>query len=148
MATAAVVAGADGSVCSFYLGEHDDMRKARASFAQGGVFSMLAAYAATTRDALANPPACGIQGREPFASTDAVTEAIQLSLKNAVVFNLGSTDSARRTLGCLYGLEQDGNQQHLRVPVRVSMASTIQALASGLLIFLFVLAARNLLRLK
>ena len=44
-------------------------------------------------DALANPPAC----RESFAPTDAVNEVIQLSLKNALVFNIGSTDSARRT---------------------------------------------------
>jgi hypothetical protein len=49
-------------------------------------------------------------------------------------------------LGCLYGFEQDGDQQHLRVPVRVSTVSTGQALASGLLMFLFLLAARNLLR--
>jgi hypothetical protein len=131
----------------FYLGEHDDIRKARAALAPAGPFSTLAAYAVTTRDALANP-ACAIQGREPFASTDAVTEAIQLSLKNALVFNIGSTDSTRRTFGCLYGLEQAGGQQYLSVPVRVSMASTGQALASGLLIFLFVLAVRNLLRLK
>jgi hypothetical protein len=78
-----------------------------------------------------SPPA------EPFASTNTLKEAIQLSLKNALVFNLGSTDSARRTLGCLYGLEQDS------VPFLVSMVSTGQALASGLLIFLFLLAVRN-----
>jgi hypothetical protein len=133
---------------AFYLGERDDMHKARAALAPDGPFSALAAYAATTADAIANPPRCRIQGREPFASTDAVTEAIQLSLKNAVVFNIGSPDSTRRTFGCLYGLEQDGNQQYLSVPVRVSVGSTRQALASGLLIFLFVLAVRNLLRLK
>jgi hypothetical protein len=77
-----------------------------------------------------------------------VTEAIQLSLKKALVFDIGRTDSARRTLGCLYGLEQDGDQQYLLVPVPVSMASTGQALASGLLIFLFLLAVRTQLRLQ
>jgi hypothetical protein len=133
---------------AFFLGENDDMRKARAALAPSGFFSTLAVYTVTTSHALANPPACSIQGREPFASTDAVTEAVQLSLKNALVFNIGSTDSTRRTFGCLFGLEQDGNQQYLSVPVRVSTASTIQALASALLLFLFGLAVRNLLRLK
>jgi len=63
------------------------------------------------------------------------------------VLNIGSTESARRTLGSLYGLEQDGDQQYVSVPVVVSVVSTAQALASGLLIFLFLLAVRNLLRL-
>jgi hypothetical protein len=60
------------------------------------------------------------------------------------MFDVGRTDSGRRTLGCLYGLAQDGE----RVPSRVSIASTLQALASGVLIFLFLLVVRNLLRLR
>jgi uncharacterized protein YjbI with pentapeptide repeats len=125
---------------AFFLGEHEDMRKARAALAPNGPFSALTAYAATTRNAWDNPPVC----REPFDSTNPVTEAILLSLKNAVVFNIGSTDPARRTFACLYGLEKDTG----RVPAVVFVASMLQALASGLLIFLFVLAVRNLLRLK
>jgi hypothetical protein len=93
-------------------------------------------------------PAAGIWGREPFHSTDAVTEVIQLAFKNALVINVGAAESARRTYGCLYGLEKDGNLQHLMVPARVATASTLQALTSGLLIFLFLLAVRNLLRLR
>jgi hypothetical protein len=127
----------------FFLGEHDDMRKARAALAPADLFSTLTAYVVTTRDALANPPACRV-GDEPSDSIDAISEAIQLSLKNALVFDIGRTDSARRIFGCLYGLVQDRE----RVPSRVSTASTLQALASGLLIFLFVLAVRNLLRLQ
>jgi Pentapeptide repeats (9 copies) len=127
---------------AFYLGEHEDMRNARDALAPSGRFGTLTAHVATTRDALANPPACRVEG-EPFDSADAVTEAIQLSLKNALVFDVGRTDSGRRTFGCLYGLVQDGAP----VPWRVSIASTLQALASGLLIFLFLLAVRNLLRL-
>jgi hypothetical protein len=69
----------------------------------------LAAYITTIRYALADPPACRIQGREPVAYTNAVTQAIQLSLKNALVINIGSADLARRAFGCLYGLEQDGD---------------------------------------
>jgi hypothetical protein len=133
---------------AFFLGEHEEMRNARAVLAPAGPMSALAAYAVSTRDALVDPPGCRVQGREPFASTDAVAEAIQLSLKNALVFDVGRTDSARRTFGCLYGLEKDGDQQYLRVPARVSTAATMQALASGLLIFLFLLAVRNLLRLR
>jgi hypothetical protein len=40
--------------------------------------------------------------------------------------------------GCLFGLEKDGEQQYLVVPTRVSDASTMQSLARGLLIFLFL----------
>lgn len=127
-------------VCAvFFLGEHEDMRKARVALAPNNFFSTMAAYAVTTRDAWDNPPAC----RESFASTNPVTEALVLSLKNAVVFNIGSTDSARRTFACLYGLEKDTG----RVPAIVHIISMAQTLASGLLIFLFALAVRNLLRL-
>lgn len=131
---------------AFFLGEHEDMRRARTALTPSGPFGTLAAYAATTRDALAKPPACRIEGREPFASTDALIEAFQLSLRNALVIDIGRADSARRTYGCLFGLEKDGAQQYLSVPARVSMASTLQALVSGVLIFLFLLAVRNLLR--
>jgi hypothetical protein len=132
---------------AFYLGERDDMRAARVALAPAdGPVTTLAAYAVTTGKALSIRPACRIE-RGPFAATDAVMEAIQLSLKNAVVFNIGGTDTARRTFGCLYGLEP-GDDQYLRIPVRVSMASTGQALASGFLIFLFGIAVRNRLRLK
>lgn len=131
---------------AFYLGEHEDMRKARANLSAS--WGALGAYAATTARAWNDPPPCRIAVREPFASTDAVTEAIQLSLRSALVFDIGRSDSARRTYGCLYGLDQGSDQEYLRVSARVSMASTLQTLASGLLIFLFLLAVRNLLRLR
>jgi hypothetical protein len=132
----------------FFLGERDDTSAARNALAPTGFFGTVTAYVTTTHDALSNPPACLVKGRKPFASTNAVTEAFLLSLKNALVLNIGSTESARRALGCLYGLEQDGDPQYVSVPTFVSVVSTAQALASGLLIFLFVLAVRNLLRLK
>jgi hypothetical protein len=72
-----------------YLGEHEQMRQARVALAPSGAFSTLATFIATTRDALVRAPACRVQGREPFDSTDAVTEAIQLSLRNALVFDIG-----------------------------------------------------------
>jgi hypothetical protein len=60
------------------------------------------------------------------------------------VLNIVTTDSARRTFACLYGLEKDSG----RVPAIVAKVSIGQTLASGLLIFLFLLAVRNLLRLN
>ena len=131
-----------GTLCAvFYLGENSDMRRARETFASAGLFSTLRAYAVTTINVPTPPPACAVPD---FASTNAAAEAIQLSLKNAVVFNVGGTESLRRALGCLYGLE--GSE--LRVPFWVSIISTIQTVLSGLFIFLFLLAIRNLLRLR
>jgi hypothetical protein len=128
----------------FYLGEHDSMQKARAALAPSGAWSTITAYAVTTRDAWRNPPACVIQGR-PFASTNAFGEAMQLSFRNALVFNTSGPESTRRTYSCLFGLDE---RDQVHVPAPVSTASTLQSLASGLLIFLFLLAVRNLLRLK
>jgi hypothetical protein len=83
-----------------------------------------------------------------FAQTDAVTEALLLSLRNAMVFEFGRGEGARRTYACLFGLEGTGEQEYPVVPPRVSLASAAQSLASAALIFLFLLALRNLLRLK
>jgi uncharacterized protein YjbI with pentapeptide repeats len=133
---------------AFYLGEQEGVRKARAEVGEGGVAQSLLAYAVTTRTALGNPPACKQNDRELFAATDAVTEAFQLSLRNALIFESARPEATKRTLGCLYGLEHAGDQEYPKVWPRVSMASTLQSLASGVLIFLFLLAVRNLLRLK
>ena len=133
---------------AFYLGEHGDMRKARDALNPNGAWSTLSAYVQTSRDALAKPPACAPRGRELFASTDALTEAFQLSLRNALIFEGARPEASRRTYGCLYGLEAVGDQEYAKVSPRVSIASTLQSVASGVLIFLFLLAVRNLLRLK
>lgn len=122
-----------------YLGEYDDMRKSRP---RTNIF----AQAVTGITIMNDAPACAIQGREPFFSTDARAESIRLSLQKGLVFDLGNTGSARRTLGCLYGLEQDGDQEGL--PARISTIFTVQRLLSGVLIFLSLLAVRNQLRLK
>jgi hypothetical protein len=85
-----------------------------------------------------------------LAATNAVNEALYLALKNGLVvgFDLGRSDTARRIYGCLYGLAPDAAAQSPIVPYRVSLVSTWQTLASGVLILLFFLAVRNLLRLK
>ncbi|MFM9847968.1 MAG: pentapeptide repeat-containing protein [Hyphomicrobiaceae bacterium] len=131
---------------AFYLGEHPDMRKARGSDA-------FLAYAETTFTAWRNPPACRPQGKDDpnrmFATTNAVNEALYLSFNNGLLFlDSRRADVARRVYGCLYGLDRIGDQDSPVVPYRVSVASTIQSLLSAVLIFLFLLAVRNLLRLK
>jgi hypothetical protein len=83
------------------------------------------------------------------AKTPLATEAIRLSLLNASVIGGLGGDSARRTYGCLYGLEADasGNTFPI-VPGFVTDWGATQRLLSALLIFLFGLALRNMLKLK
>jgi uncharacterized protein YjbI with pentapeptide repeats len=88
---------------------------------------------------------------EVAGQTNAATEALHLALSNGFVIGDvgGGDDGARRTYGCLYGLEQDasGNTYPL-VPGRVALVSKLQKVISALFIFLFGLAIRNMLRLK
>lgn len=76
----------------------------------------------------------------------ATGEAFFLSLKNSLFF-LGweSPDAARRVYGCLYGFEQAGSQL-VRVPLGVSTMAIVQNVIGVVLISLFILAARNMLR--
>ena len=114
-----------------------------------GGWARIGAYVATAGTAWANPPKCTSPGDKLVATTNMVNEALFLSASNAlVVFNLGRGDASRRTYGCLYGFEHGGPQAPPIVPYRVAVASTLQTLASAVLIFLFLLAVRNLLRLK
>ena len=61
---------------------------------------------------------------------------------------VGRGDWGRRTYGCLFGLETAGEQEYVKVSQRVSLAASVQSLASAILIFLLLLAVRNLLRLR
>ena len=133
----------------FYLGEHDIVRKSRSDLKPDGVRDTISAYAATAPAAWADPPKCIPQNDKLVANTNAVSEALYLSASNAlVVFNVSRGDVSRRTYGCLYGFEASGPQAPPVVPHQVAVASTIQTLLSAILIFLFLLAVRNLLRLK
>jgi pentapeptide repeat protein len=127
----------------FYLGERQDMQKARAALDPTGTWSTVGAYVTTTRDAWRSPPACRGDGRAQLASTDALTEAFVLSLRNGMVFS--RFDSANRTYACLFG---DVSTGEAMISPRVWLAGNLQSLASAVLIFLFLLAVRNLLRLK
>jgi hypothetical protein len=127
---------------------------ARKAMKPVGGWARVGAYVATAGAAWANPPKCIAPNDKSssdklVASTNVVNEALFLSASNAlVVFNIGRGDVSRRTYGCLYGFEHGGPQAPPIVPYRVAVASTLQTLASAVLIFLFLLAVRNLLRLK
>jgi uncharacterized protein YjbI with pentapeptide repeats len=94
--------------------------------------------------------ACALTGTDRIAvtGTDRAKEAFFLSLKNGVVGLDGNRgDSARRTYACLYGMDRSDDRQPV-VPYAVSLVSIGQTIMSAVLIFLFLLAVRNLLRLN
>ena len=53
--------------------------------------------------------------------------------------------AAQRVFGCLYGAEPSGN---VIVPLSVSSMSLFQCVVSAALIFMFLLALRNLLKVR
>ena len=71
-------------------------------------------------------------------------EAVYLSFRNALLMGGGDHDTARRVFGCLYGL--DGT--YPIVPLGVSALSLLQMTVSAALLFLFLLALRNLLKVR
>ena len=83
-------------------------------------------------------------GEELRSQTNARAEALHLAFRNALIAIDAGGDASYRIYGCLYGLE--GNTPI--VPGTVSAASAIQKLISGVLIFLFGLALRNMLKVK
>jgi hypothetical protein len=83
------------------------------------------------------------------SQTNARAEALHLAFRNAFVVLDGGSDASHRMYGCLYGLELYAGQNPVPiVPSAVSTASAIQKLVSGVLIFLFGLALRNMLKVK
>jgi hypothetical protein len=83
------------------------------------------------------------------SQTNARAEALHLAFRNAFVVLDGGSDASHRMYGCLYGLELYAGQNPVPiVPSAVSTASAIQKLISGVLIFLFGLALRNVLKVK
>ncbi|MGO9483794.1 MAG: hypothetical protein ACLPX9_04285, partial [Rhodomicrobium sp.] len=96
-----------------------------------------------------DPNASRIGGlTEPFRSqTGARIEALHLAFRNAFIVLDGSGEAAHRTFGCLYGVELYGGSNPLAiVPSAVSTVSAAQKLFSALMIFLFGLALRNMLK--
>jgi hypothetical protein len=95
------------------------------------------------------PPYIGALSAGLQSSTDAANEAWHLAFRNAFIVLDGSSEAAHRTYGCLYGVELYGGSNPLAVvPSPVSTISAIQKLFSALMIFLFGLALRNMLKMK
>ena len=83
------------------------------------------------------------------SGTDLANEAWHLAFRNAFIVLDGSGEAAHRTYGCLYGVELYGGGNPLAVvPSAVSTVSAAQKLFSALMIFLFGLALRNMLKMK
>jgi hypothetical protein len=110
--------------------------------------------------ALISPPACyapapgapgqSISGLSPElrAGTNPRAEAMHLAFHNASVI-LGAGESTHRSHGCLYGVElHNGADPRAVVPSAVATLSAAHKLFSAIMIFLFLLALRNVLKLK
>jgi hypothetical protein len=77
----------------------------------------------------------------------ATPEAFFLALKNSFFFiGWESQDAARRVYGCLYGMEHGSVLPAANVPLSVSAVAILQNAVSAVLIFLVLLAFRNLLK--
>jgi uncharacterized protein YjbI with pentapeptide repeats len=79
-------------------------------------------------------------------ASDPISEALYLAFRNAFLkIDWNDAVNARRTLGCLYGVEFGGTPV---LPPSVAAMSLVQAFVSVAFILLFLLALRNLLRLR
>ncbi len=81
--------------------------------------------------------------------TSANYEAFQLALRDGFLILYGDADTAHRTYGCLYGIELYSNSTPIAVvPPSVGFWSGLHKLYSAVMIFLFGLALRNMLKMK
>ena len=131
-----------------YLGQSEDVRVRRQALADDHTFGV--AYVLGTYEAWREGSAC-VPGLPEAVrrTTNVATEALQLSTINAVVFADTGADGARRAYGCLYGLENAAaaNSPPVITP-QVSWLARIQRALSVMLIFLFGLGLRNLLKIR
>lgn len=106
-------------------------------------------FAPTAKPADSNETRIDGLSEKVRGETNARAEALHLAFRNAFIVLDGGSDAAHRTYGCLYGLEMYAGQNPVPiVPSAVSTVSAIQKLFSGLMIFLFGLALRNMLKVK
>jgi hypothetical protein len=83
------------------------------------------------------------------SGTNPVTEALQLSASNAVIFADSGGDGARRSYGCLYGFEIVGSAASPPIASPwVAWVGRVQRALSVTLLFLFGLGLRNALKMK
>lgn len=97
------------------------------------------------RDAVRSGEPCLASTSASVTSTDAATEALQLAASNATVFGDSGADTNKRAFGCLYGFDSGGG---VIVPTEVSWIARVQRVLSAVLLFLFGLGLRNMLRMK
>jgi Pentapeptide repeats (9 copies) len=155
-----------GAVC--YVSQSPAMIEARAAARASGSYATVATLrmaaeawlvktvpchaggAIPPKDADGNlPPYIGALSQSLQSGTDIANEAWHLAFRNAFIVLDGSNEAAHRTYGCLYGVELYGGSNPLAVvPSAVSTISAAQKLFSALMIFLFGLALRNMLKMK
>jgi hypothetical protein len=140
-----------------YLGEHDRVMERRAALVAEGM-PWSAAHLRSSYEAWRAPEPCvvpaesrsGVSALAPAlrGDTNAVKEATELALRTGLLVFDPGPDIARRTLGCLYGVERYGETAAAVVPAAVSRVIIAQKLFCGLMIFLFAFGVRNMLRMK
>jgi hypothetical protein len=148
----------------FLAGQPDVAPRWQAGAGQGAGASV-AAYVRLVPQLWREPPACfkgdplpekaklepgkryGLDERMA-ETTNALTEAFRLAIRNGSIFLDGGDDSARRTYGCLYGIQSFGGSPAPFVPGFVTDAAGLQKVLSALYLFLFGLALRNMLKMK
>ena len=87
--------------------------------------------------------------RQVREQTTAIREAVQLALRDGFLILYGDADTAHRTYGCLYGIElYSASTPVAIVPPSVGLFSGFHKLYSAVMIFLFGLALRNMLKMK
>ncbi len=75
-----------------------------------------------------------------------IGEALYLSFRNAFLkLDWSDTSTSHRVFGCLYGVEPNGNAI---IPLSISSVSLLQVVISAALLFMFLLALRNLLKVR
>lgn len=141
----------------FYLGQNPDVARSRAKLRASGENSLWAWLISSHEDGWAHPTPCfeppsatGLSALTPTIRerTSAPNEAFHLALRTGFLILDPSDDSAHRTYGCLYGIEELGNNSVPVVPSAVSYFMIVQKLFSAVFIFLFGLALRNMLKMK
>jgi hypothetical protein len=147
----------------FYLGEQPGMAWQRALAEHRGAVSP---YATTTLEAWRQGRPCFEPRPRPTrftsgevsvialsetlrAQTSAPSEALQLALRDGFLILYGDADTAHRTYGCLFGVELYGGGAPVAiVPPQIGLWSALHKLYSAIMIFLFGLALRNMLKMK
>lgn len=147
---------------AYFIGQSPDVVHQREAFIDAGAVPGLITYATVSARAWAQDQPCfvGVAGNngerhplvaglvEPLRSmTNVTNEALHLAFRNAFILDAGS-ETAHRTYGCLYGIEIYGDRPVAVVPSDVAFASMLQKTISAVLIFLFGLGIRKMLRMK